>query len=69
MKRTFEFTQEQVDLIINCLYMASSDYNKQFEAMNIKFPHEEKETKLYWFNKSNFVWDLAQDIKNGKFDK
>ena len=68
MKRKIELTHEQIDLLINCLWMASSDYNKQFEEMNIKFPQEERETKQYWFNKSNKIYDLAQDIKNGEFD-
>ena len=67
-KRQIELTHEQLDLLVSCLFIASSEYSKQFTEMCNKFPNDDKETKMYWHNKSGIVYDLAADIKDGKLD-
>lgn len=68
MKRTFELTHEQVDLLISCLYIASSEYEKQHTELIKRFGVKEKDHAKYWFDKSTKIHDLAEDIKNGSYD-
>lgn len=68
MKRTFELPHEEVDLLISCLYIASSEYEKQHSELIQRFGVKEKEPAKYWFDKANKIHDLAEDIKNGNYD-
>ena len=61
-------TADELDLIINCLLIASSEYNNEFERVKNKFDSENNEHTLYWFNKSKLIYDLAHDIKHGKLN-
>lgn len=68
MKRTFELTHEQIDLLVSCLYIASSEYEKQHTELIKKFGVKEKEPSKYWFDKSTRISDLAESIKSGEYD-
>lgn len=67
-QRALALTHEEIDLLVNCLLIASAEYSKQFEEMCKRFPAEEKETKIYWHEKAGKIWDLANDIKDGQKD-
>lgn len=67
-KRTLQLTHEQIDRVISSLYMTSGEYAREFKTLCERFPDEEKETKIYWHNKSGEFYDLADGIKNSEFD-
>jgi hypothetical protein len=66
--RTLQLSHEQIDLLISCLYIASSEYEKQHLELIKKFGVKEKDQAKYWFDKSTKIQDLADDIKNGEYD-
>lgn len=65
--RHIQLTHDQIDLLVNSLFIASAEYQAQFAEQAAKFPADQ-EAGQYWFNKANKIYDLATDIKNGKLD-
>lgn len=65
--RTIKLTHEQIELLVNSLFIASAEYQAQFAEQAAKFPADNEAGK-YWFDKGNKIYDLATDIKNGKLD-
>ena len=68
MVRTIKLTHDEIDLVINCLLIASSQYDKQYHDLLTRFPSKDNQQAQYWFNKSATIDSLAEDIKNGKYD-
>jgi 6-phosphogluconate dehydrogenase len=67
MKHT-QLTVEQIDLIRNCLYIASNIYYEQFKQLkelnkntNDKITDEHT---AYWYNKSCLIQDLADELRH-----
>ena len=65
--RTIQLTHEEIDLLVNSLFIASSVYQEQFKDIATKFKSEIDKGQ-YWMDKSNLIYDLASDIKNGEKD-
>lgn len=65
--KTIELTDENLDLLVNSLFIASNEYQKEFECIAKKFPSD-RHLGFYWGEKSNIIYDLAMDIKDGKYD-
>ena len=69
MKRTIELTHEQLDLLVNSLFVASSQYQNEFKAICERYKEDEaREAGKYWADKSNLIYDLANDILEGRMD-
>lgn len=66
--RQIKLSHDDIDLLVNSLFIAANQYQKEFEELCKKFPNEKKETNIYWFDKGNKIYDLATDIKAGKLD-
>lgn len=65
--KTIKLTDENIDLLVNSLFIASNTYQEEFERIVTKFP-QSRNVGNYWAAKSNLIYNLAQDIKDGKFD-
>lgn len=65
--RTIKLTHDEMSLLINSLFIASSVYQEQYKELCIKFPNERNQGQ-YWYDKSNEIYDLATDINNSLKD-
>ena len=65
--RTIKLSHDDIELLINSLFIAAGEYMAQFRAMLAKFP-DDKDAGKYWIDKANAIDDLACKIRNGEFD-
>lgn len=68
-ERCIKLTHADIDLLVNSLKIAANVYYEQFELMSKRFRQDDgKEHKMYWYNKSCKITDLANSIESGGKD-
>ena len=65
MNRTVTLTEEQYQTLLLSLNVANLAYAQAHTEMKEKFPDEDVS---YMLERSNEIYDLAEDLKGGKLD-